>query len=249
MRSPPARRLRDSHICPWWLHIAGPPTVTPALSRGPSPVLAAASAVRPPLHRLRRHREPEMGPRLRGGDERGPGAGTGGGGTGTPRHVMKCHILSCAPPEMSCFVMVRRASGAVAAHPYPACRPPSRFVPLRSVPAAAGPAEAGPLSARIACARARLSAPARFARLIAPARARAHAQGALLLSVPLSVIFAPARGEAARGCRSLLLSSYHRFLRYKLLSGISSKNSEQTAFAYQRPAAKARPRPSRRDNG
>ena len=41
---------------------------------------------------------------------------------GTPRYVMMCHVSSCAPPEMSCLVMVRRASGPIAARPYPACR-------------------------------------------------------------------------------------------------------------------------------
>ena len=40
-------------------------------SRGPASVPAAASAVRPALHRLRRHRKSGMGPRLRGDDEKG----------------------------------------------------------------------------------------------------------------------------------------------------------------------------------
>ena len=41
---------------------------------------------------------------------------------GTLRDVMFCHVSSCGPPEMSCFVMVPRASGPVAAPARPAPR-------------------------------------------------------------------------------------------------------------------------------
>ncbi len=44
---------------------------------------------------------------------------------------MKCHVLSCGPPKMSCFVMVCCASGPVAAHPYPAC---GSSIAFRSTP-------------------------------------------------------------------------------------------------------------------
>jgi len=59
-------------------------------------------------------------------------------------------------------------------------------IPPRSVPFAPPPArQAGPCFARIACGRGRVFAPARFARLIAPACARPRNQGAPLPSVPL----------------------------------------------------------------
>ena len=94
---------------------------------------------------------------------------------------------------MSCFVMVRRASGpgaaaARSAPPRP-CLPPrrrgSRVLATKgghaahrsslSVPFSPPPAcGAGPCFARIARGRARPSAPARFARLIARARQSAH---------------------------------------------------------------------------
>ena len=221
-------------------------------------------------------------------------------GTGPPRSVMMCHVLSCAPPEMSCFVMVRRVSGPVATRPHPACRSSIAFrsVPFRSrrrLPPSGGSlfrAYRAPASARegarilrrrafrapdtggfelslIAattsphcrpgppvvvpdlirdpalpaqpagastgwtpeqvrgdkevlrpdsseCPRLRPTVaepgpwhrfPSTTAGKIAPTPAQARMQGARLPSVPLSVIFAPARGEAARGCRSLLLSS------------------------------------------
>ena len=54
--------LPASHICRRWLSIACPLSVAPDPDPGPAPVLAAASAVRPPLHRLRRRREPWMDP-------------------------------------------------------------------------------------------------------------------------------------------------------------------------------------------
>ena len=80
--SPPSRGRREGGKCfrrppPLPLVVDGqprtlPPTSSPRTTiRGPALVLAAASAVRPVLHRLRRHREPRMGPRLRGDDERG----------------------------------------------------------------------------------------------------------------------------------------------------------------------------------
>ena len=66
--------------------------------------------------------------------------------------------------------------------------PPSRFVPFALPPACL---RRVPSFARIACARARVSAPARFARLIARARQRTH------LSHPLPP------GFYGPGCRSL----------------------------------------------
>ena len=123
--------------------------------------------------------------------------------------IGKCHVLSwsAAPPVPSPPVRIPHAV------------PPSRFVPLRSGPAAAGPAAAGPCFARIARARPRPSAPARFARLIAPARARAQAQGAPLLSVPLGVFFAPLQGKRRSGPRTPLPPdlSYHDFTGVKSL--------------------------------
>ncbi len=65
------RRLPDSHVGFRWLRIACPQPSPRPPSRGPALVFAAASAVGPVLHRLRRHRVSGMGPRLRGGDEWG----------------------------------------------------------------------------------------------------------------------------------------------------------------------------------
>ncbi len=159
---------------------------------------------------------------------------------------MMCHVLSCAPPEMSCFVMVRRVSGAIATRPHPACRSSIAFRSVPFFPPPAPPQAAGPCFARIARLRRRgraraFCAGARFAHLIAHTRTRGPAQGARFPSVPLSVIFPPARGEAAHRCRFfLLLSSYHGFLIYKPHSGIFSNFSERTHVTHLRPAATAR---------
>ena len=64
--------------------------------------------------------------------------------------------------------------------PYPSAScmsfPLSRFVPLRSIRPAAGQAVRRDPNSRVSCAGGRVSAPARFARLIARARLRARAR-------------------------------------------------------------------------
>ena len=110
---------------------------------------------------------------------------------------MRCH-------EVSCFVMLRRASGPVAPRPYPACRSSITFrsLPFRS-PAGRLPARRDPDS-RVSRApaparpRARFAA-ARFARLIAPAR-EGQTQDTPTPSASQGVS-APARTEAASGRR------------------------------------------------
>ena len=67
-----------THLCPVARRCITPTVARPP-SRGPASVLTAAPdrgpgqapAVRPALHRLRRHRKSGMGPRLRGDDEKG----------------------------------------------------------------------------------------------------------------------------------------------------------------------------------
>ena len=139
-----------------------------------------------------------MDPRFREGDERSTKASVAGTASAPVAHSRPagpcrggrramCH-------EMSCFVMVPYAHGS-----YPAVGPGmklsfrSGFRALRPVLSlSASPAwvfplgpgsfrqcrrrvpAAGPCFARIACAPARPSAPARFARLIARARRRTH---------------------------------------------------------------------------
>ena len=131
---------------------------------------------------------------------------------------MKCHVLSCD-------VMFRRRPAPLrrphrsAARLHPAYRSSFRF---RSVPAAAGLPAARPFFARIACAHAPAFAPARFARLIAPARAKRRAH----FSRPFRrVFFAPARGGRRSGLRKPLppVSSYHGFAGVKPLPGIISE--------------------------
>ena len=141
---------------------------------------------------------------------------------------MKCHVLSCGPPKMSCFVMVCCASGPVAAHPYPACGssiafrstpfpPPRRtrrtlhmaaLTPRRTRRAlqmAALTPPARPPGGTLfrayrapAPARRRALAPARFARLIAPARGRPRNQGARLPSVSRGSFRAGANRDGKR---------------------------------------------------
>ena len=67
----PDQVLPDSHISARWRGVALPQPSPRPPSRGPASVLTAAPAVRPALHRLRRHRKSGMGPRLRGDDEKG----------------------------------------------------------------------------------------------------------------------------------------------------------------------------------
>ena len=136
---------------------------------------------------------------------------------------MICHVSSCGPPEMSCFAMVRRASGPIAVRPYPACRssilfrstpfppptlqmaalPPPRRMRRTLQLAALPPPLASPRGGTLfrayrapAPARRRALAPARFARLIAHVRATAQAQGARLPSVSMGFFRA---GAGAKG--------------------------------------------------
>ena len=119
-----------------------------------------------------------------------------------PGDVMKCHVLSCdvmfrrrAAP----FRGPRRSAAVRILHVVPS-------IAFRSVRAAAGLPAARPCFARIAWARARAFAPARFARLIA--RACAREPGAGRTSPVRSVgVFSRRReagDEAASGCRFLL---------------------------------------------
>ena len=105
---------------------------------------------------------------------------------------MRCHVPGRPPPALSCPVS-----------------PASFLLPAPGLPAAR------PFFARIACARARLSAPARFARLIARA---SPAEGARLPFVPLG-FFTPARNRRRSGLRMPLPRdlSYHGFFRIKPL--------------------------------
>ena len=86
--------------------------------------------------------------------------------------------------------------------PHPACR---SFIPFRSTPfPLSPPGAAGPLFARNARPRARVSAPARFARLIARARPRARTGRRTHLACRLNRgLFAPVptRRDTASGCR------------------------------------------------
>jgi len=105
---------------------------------------------------------------------------------------------------MSCLVMVRRASGPIAARPYPACR---FSIALRSAPFRIRRRRPtfGETLIRAYRARAGVLAPARFARLIAHACARARegsGAGALLPSAS-PALFASARVEATSGRRFL----------------------------------------------
>ena len=149
---------------------------------------------------------------------------------------MKCHVLSCSgalrrlcPPRRS-FV-----------RPCPACRSSMAFrsAPFRS-PRRRRPGRAGPFFARIACApvsaraRARF-APARFARLIARARRKAHLSRAFLRA-----FFAPARTgrrSGPAGCRFLLPHISTDFPGSSSISGIISKKCEQDIASEQRRCA------------
>ena len=128
-----------------------------------------------------------MGPRLRGGDEEGGAApafaraGEGGrargsragGRAGCHRKPM-CESGSLQAGGESPGVLPTSSK----LYPSASCMsfPPSCFVPLRSVhPVAGSPLRRDP-DLRVSCARGRLSAPARFARLIARARSRTRAE-------------------------------------------------------------------------
>ena len=156
----------------------------------------------------------------------------GGSGHDGERHdgagcVMKCPVSSCAPPEMSCFVMFRiqamvlsRLKLSFPAGPgvFRPAFPTWRFrhglflpIPLRSVlPAAGSSRAAGPCFARNA--RGRAFAPARFAHLIARARRRTH------LPRPFLRGFSNMAPPAARCPRS---GSGCRFYRKKIATLLS----------------------------
>ena len=86
----------------------------------------------------------------------------------------------------------------------------TRFVPFFPPPA---PPCGGPCFARIARGRARPSAPARFARLIARARGAYAGRTSPVRSVGFFSRRREAAGEAARGCRFLLCHSTTDILR------------------------------------
>ena len=97
---------------------------------------------------------------------------------------MMCHVLSCAPCAERIFCGPSGHRSLLSSQGFRCSASIFRVrvfgmalsfpIPFRSVSAAAGLPLAGPCFARIACARARSSAPARFARLIARARRRTH---------------------------------------------------------------------------
>ena len=127
---------------------------------------------------------------------------------GGTRGVMKCHDLSCDVMFRGARRPLFRAWSLLHRSSFP-------------LPASGRP----PFFARIACARARAFAPARFARLIARA---SQAQGALLLSVPLG-LFSRRRetgDEAASGCRFVLSHSTMDFSGSSPVQGIISPSLE-----------------------
>ena len=150
----------------------------------------------------------------------------------TPRSVMRCHVLSWLSPAgvMKCHVLHARSSYAVVdsgmklsgcrSVPLLAGKPgraPSRWAPAfrpASPPVRGGgrlrssslfPRRgAGPFTARILLGRGRVSAPARFARLIARARQRAHVSRWLLTGFQKSAPLGRATpGEATPDSASL----------------------------------------------
>ncbi len=143
---------------------------------------------------------------------------------------------------MSCFVMVRRASGPIAVRPYPACRSSFAFrsAPFRSPRRRPG---CGGTLFRAYCApaRQRALAPARFARLIARARARPRNQGARLPSVPLETF--SRRREAAPRMPLPLLHISTDFRDTSPLRELFPKNIEQNAFICLRPPETTRTGP------
>ena len=79
---------------------------------------------------------------------------------------MKCHVLSCGPLRRPALRPFHRGPAV----PLPACRGSTASRSPPSVRAAAGRAVRRDPASRVSRARPRASAPARFARLIAPAR-------------------------------------------------------------------------------
>ena len=175
--------------------------------------------------------------RSRQGGETGPAAARIAGGRRQARlavgGVMKCHVLSCD-------VMFRRRSAPLrrpcrsAASLHPACRSSIAF---RSVRAASGFRAAPPFFARIAWAHAPAFAPARFARLIARARAKRRAH----FSCPFQwEFFAPARSGRRSALRMPLppVSSYRGFHRVKPLPGLISNYTNKSRLPPRRPHAR-----------
>ncbi len=123
------------------------PFVTPDLIRGPALVLAAASAVDPVLHRLRQAQTIRDGPRIK---------------SGATVVAARCEAVEdgCANPA---GLGGRGDERGLIDLLYPFCSIRRRLV-----------RQAGPCFARIARGCGRVSAPARFARLIARARLRAY---------------------------------------------------------------------------
>ena len=105
-----------------------------------------------------------------------------------PAGVAKCHAMSCSPCFLRCFAV-----------PFLHIVPPPRFVPLRSQRPTARRRDP---DSRVSRARGRLSAPARFARLIARVRPHARAGRRAHLSRPLPrAFFAPAPARKGRRLR------------------------------------------------
>ena len=132
--------------------------------------------------------------------------------------VMRCHVSP--PPRPFPPASPKRRPSAVL-HVVP----PSRFVPFALPPACL---RRVPVFARIACARAPAFAPARFARLIALARAKRRAH----VSRPFRWgFFAPARGERRSGLADAASSCLilPRFYRGQAFTRNHFKIREQTA--------------------
>ena len=136
--------------------------------------------------------------------------GKAGQGAGTVTHLSGpwripplaiCHEMSCSVMRVAGNVMFCHGPPRLRSHRRPSVsrmpflhRVSFRFVPFPPPPVRL---RRDPVS-RVSRARARPSAPARFACLIAHRRARAQAQGARLPSVPLDFFHASARGSSPR---------------------------------------------------
>ena len=185
----PCGRPPDSHIRFRWLHTACPLSVTPAPEPGsslgscgsPGSGPRQASAVRPLLRRLRLDHESGLGPRLRGDDEKGR-MPVQQGQQARRQAEMKCvHAVACGRRGR-----LDDGHGVL------------RLLSFGSRSTRQARHRSDPLSRAFACGRGRVSAPARFARLIARAR---QAQGAPRLSAESGSFRMARRGRLLRAVR------------------------------------------------